>query len=60
MLNYRRKSHRARSPSNKSDSLCIVEVSNKIIRAFLTLISDKKEITTVSIICNKVISNSII
>ncbi|KCZ78374.1 hypothetical protein H311_00594 [Anncaliia algerae PRA109] len=60
MLNYKCKSHRGRSPSNKSDSLCIVEVSNKIIRAFATLISDKKESTIVPIICNQVASNSII
>ncbi|KCZ80748.1 hypothetical protein H312_01847, partial [Anncaliia algerae PRA339] len=60
LLNYKCKSHRGRSPSNKSDSLCIVEVSNKIIRAFSNLISDKKEITIVPIICNKVVSNLII
>ncbi|KCZ75046.1 hypothetical protein H311_03983 [Anncaliia algerae PRA109] len=42
MLNYRRRSHRGRSPSNKLDFLCIVEVSNKIIIAFPTLFPTKK------------------
>ena len=34
MLNYKCKSHRGRSPGNRTDSLCIVEVTNKITRAF--------------------------
>ncbi|KCZ75824.1 hypothetical protein H311_03189 [Anncaliia algerae PRA109] len=42
MLNYKCKSHRGRSPSNKPEYLCIVEVSNNITRDFATLISDKK------------------
>ncbi|KCZ75610.1 hypothetical protein H311_03410 [Anncaliia algerae PRA109] len=58
MLNYKCKSHRGRSPSNKSDSLCIVEVETKIIGAYFTIIPDKKESTIVPIICSQVASNS--
>ncbi|KCZ73838.1 hypothetical protein H311_05202, partial [Anncaliia algerae PRA109] len=42
----------------KSDSLCIVEVETKIIRAYSTIIPDKKESTIVPIICSQVASNS--
>ncbi|KCZ75988.1 hypothetical protein H311_03023 [Anncaliia algerae PRA109] len=28
MLNYKAKSHRGRSPGNKTDAICIVEISN--------------------------------
>lgn len=34
MLNYKAKSHRGRSPTNKSDALCIVETKEKITRFF--------------------------
>ena len=32
MLNYKCKSHRGRSPTNKTDVLCIVEIAEKITR----------------------------
>ncbi|KCZ81208.1 hypothetical protein H312_01354 [Anncaliia algerae PRA339] len=60
MLNYKCKSHRGRSPENKTDSLCIVEVSDKILRAYATIISKKKETTIIPIIRNQVASNSMI
>ncbi|KCZ78321.1 hypothetical protein H311_00648 [Anncaliia algerae PRA109] len=60
MLNYKCKSHRDRSSTNKTDSLCIVEVGDKIIRAFATTIPDKKESTLLSIICTQVANNSVI
>ncbi|KAG0437035.1 hypothetical protein DMUE_3914, partial [Dictyocoela muelleri] len=34
MLNYKCKSHRGRSPENRTDALCIIEVGSRILRAF--------------------------
>ncbi|KAM0687620.1 hypothetical protein COBT_001137 [Conglomerata obtusa] len=42
MLNYKAKSHRGRSPNNKTNSLCIEEVDLKITRVYATVIHDKK------------------
>ncbi|KCZ78227.1 hypothetical protein H311_00749, partial [Anncaliia algerae PRA109] len=41
MLNYKCKSHSLRSPSNKTDSLCILEFENKITHVFATCIPNK-------------------
>ncbi|KCZ77900.1 hypothetical protein H311_01083 [Anncaliia algerae PRA109] len=60
ILNYKCKSHRGRSPSNKTDSLCIIEFENKITRVFATCIPNKKAETLIPIICRQVASNSII
>jgi transposase-like protein len=60
MLNYKCKSHRGRSPSNRTDSLCIVEVRNGITRAFACVIPDKTASTLIPIICSQVASNSTI
>ncbi|KCZ80795.1 hypothetical protein H312_01802 [Anncaliia algerae PRA339] len=60
MLNFKVRSHRGRSPRNKTDSLCIVEVKDKITRAYAIIIPNKKQETLVPIICDQVASNSII
>ena len=60
MLNYKCKSHRGRSPTNKTDALCIVEFKDKITRVFASIIPNKKQETIVPIICAQVASNSII
>lgn len=59
-LNYKVKSHRGRSPTNRTDSLCIVEVRSSITRAFATVIPNKKASTIIPIICSQVASNSTI
>ena len=43
MLNYKCKSHRGRSPENRTDSLCIVECRNSITKAFACIIPNKKK-----------------
>lgn len=60
MLNYKCKSHRGRSPGNRTDALCIVEVDSKITRAFASVIPNKKESTLVPIIVNQVCDSSVI
>lgn len=60
MLNYKFKSHRGRSPQNKTDSLCIIEYKDKTERAFARIIPNKKERTIVPIICIQAANNSII
>ncbi|KCZ75793.1 hypothetical protein H311_03220 [Anncaliia algerae PRA109] len=60
MLNYKCKSHRGLLPENITDSSCIVEVSSKIQGAYATIIPNRKEITIIPVICNKVASNSMI
>ncbi|KCZ78978.1 hypothetical protein H312_03640, partial [Anncaliia algerae PRA339] len=61
MLNFKCKSHRGRSPHNRTDALVIAEVlSNKISRVFATIISDKSQSTLVPIIVSQVAANSII
>ncbi|KAG0437724.1 hypothetical protein DMUE_3528 [Dictyocoela muelleri] len=60
MLNYKAKSHRGRSPSNKTDAICIIEFENNIKRVFATVIENKDEFTLVPIICSQVAANSII
>ena len=60
MLNYKVKSHRGRSPTNRTDSLCIVETDGNIKRAFACVIPNKRASTLVPIICSQVASNSMI
>lgn len=61
MLNYKCKSHRGRSSTNKTDALCIAELVNrKITRLFATTIPNKEERTFVPIICKQVAANSVI
>ena len=60
MLNFKVKSHRGRSSTNKTNSLFIVEFDNHITKCFAKIIPDKKESSLVPIICSQVASNSII
>ncbi|KCZ79507.1 hypothetical protein H312_03107 [Anncaliia algerae PRA339] len=60
MLNFKCKSHRGRSPSNKTDALCIVEVGQKITRAFAKIIPNKKIETILPIIISQVMPGSLI
>ena len=41
MLNYKCKSHRGRSPTNRTDALCIVEYNGEISRVFARFIPNK-------------------
>ena len=50
MLNYKCKSHRGRSPSNRTDALCIVEVRHGIKRAYACIIPNKESSTLIPII----------
>lgn len=61
MLNYGCKSHRGRSPENKSDSISIVEIGEQgIERCFAQVIQNKKSATLVPIILNNVVHGAII
>lgn len=61
MLNHSIKAHRGRSPTNKTDSLCIVECeSGRIKRCFARVIPNKTQATIVPIILSQVCANSII
>ncbi|KCZ78689.1 hypothetical protein H311_00273 [Anncaliia algerae PRA109] len=60
MLNFKCKSHRGRSPSNKTDALCIVEVGQKITRAFAKIIPNKKIETILPIVISQVMPGSVI
>ncbi|KCZ80992.1 hypothetical protein H312_01597 [Anncaliia algerae PRA339] len=42
MLNFKCKSHRGRSPENRTDSLCIVEYNGNIKRVFAQIIPNKE------------------
>jgi hypothetical protein len=53
-LNYKVKDHRGRSPVNKTDALCIVEVEEHITRAFSCFIENKKAETLIPIITDNV------
>ena len=55
MLNYKCKSHRGRSATNRTDALCIIEFSDKITRVIASCIENKSAITIYPIICNTVI-----
>lgn len=60
MLNFKCKSHRGRSPGNKTDALCMVEIFNQIERVYAVVIQNKKAETIIPIICNSVAPNSTI
>jgi transposase-like protein len=60
MLNYRCKSHRGRSPSNRTDAICIVEVRSAICRVLAEVIHDKSASTLLPIIIRRVLSGSTI
>ena len=60
MLNYKCKSHRGRSPGNRTDALAIVDFMNQITRAFAFVIQNKMSSTLVPIIMAQVASGSII
>ncbi|KAG0438093.1 hypothetical protein DMUE_3309 [Dictyocoela muelleri] len=60
MRNYKCKSHRGRSSTNRTDALCIVEVINGISRGFAKVISDKTRKTILPIILSQVTPNSTI
>ncbi|KCZ75589.1 hypothetical protein H311_03431, partial [Anncaliia algerae PRA109] len=57
MLNFKCKSHRGRSPLNRTDSLCIVEFENKVTRVYATCIPNRRAETLIPIICRQVASN---
>ncbi|KCZ81782.1 hypothetical protein H312_00822 [Anncaliia algerae PRA339] len=54
MLNFKVKSHRGRSPANRTDALCIIEYNKTITKCFATCIRDKSHETILPII-NKVV-----
>ena len=58
MMNFKIKSHRGRAPSNKTDSLCIVECNPNITRVYARVIPDKKASTIVPHIINQVAANT--
>ena len=60
MLNYKCKSHRRRSSSNRTDALCIVEVRHGIKRAYACIIPNKESATLIPIIQKYVYSGSVI
>ena len=60
MLNYKCKSHRGRSSSNRTDALCIVEVRHGIKRAYACIIPNKESATLIPIIQKYVYSGSVI
>lgn len=59
-LNFAIKSHRGRSPSNKTDAICIVEFNGHISRVYARTIPDKRAETLYSHIEAQVEANSII
>ncbi|KAG0441583.1 hypothetical protein DMUE_0937 [Dictyocoela muelleri] len=59
-LNFKVKSHRGRSATNKTDAICIVELNEKITRAYACVIPNKKASTMIPIICDNVASGSTI
>lgn len=61
MLNYKCKSHRGRSTSNKTDAITIVEVKNGVTtKVHAEIIIDKSINTIMPIILNKVITGTTI
>ena len=61
MMNYKCKSHRGRSPLNRTDSLCMVEIrGGKILRCLALVIPDKSSATISQIILNNVTYGSVI
>ena len=62
MMNYKCKSHRGRSPDNKTDALCMVEVDQDghITRVFAKVISDKRAETIIPLIIRNAVYGSTI
>jgi transposase-like protein len=60
MLNYKCKSHRWRSPANKTDAMCIVECRPHISKVWAEVIPDKRATTILPIIADHVLTNSTI
>ncbi|KAG0442550.1 hypothetical protein DMUE_0193 [Dictyocoela muelleri] len=60
MFNYKVKSHRDRSPGNRTDSLCIIKFDGEIIRVSAYIINNKEEEKIVIIICSQVACNTTI
>ncbi|KAG0439310.1 hypothetical protein DMUE_2518 [Dictyocoela muelleri] len=60
MLNFKVKSHRGRSPQNRTDELAIIEYDEGIKCVFACTIDAKTEEYIVLIICSQVASNSTI
>ena len=61
MLNYKCKSNRGRSSTNRTDGICIVEVrSSAITRVWAEIIPNKSISTMLPIICEHVLSGSTI
>lgn len=58
MLNYKCKSHRGRSPTNRSDALVIVEKVQQVTRIFACIIGNKRAETILPIIQNNVAAGS--
>ena len=56
-MNFKCKSHRGRSPLNRTDALCIVEVDSEghISRAFAKVIPNKKAETIISLFLKNVL-----
>ncbi|KAG0436669.1 hypothetical protein DMUE_4109 [Dictyocoela muelleri] len=51
-LNLEVKSHKGRSATNKTDAICIIELKEKIKRAYACVIPNKKASTMILIICD--------
>ena len=60
MMNYKCKSHRGRSPRNRTDAFCIVEFRNNITCAFATTIPNKTSAVVVPIIIRQIANGSTI
>lgn len=60
MMNFKCKSHRGRSPENKTDAISIVECINGITRAYAQVIPNKEAATLIPIICSQVAPYSVI
>ncbi|KCZ79042.1 hypothetical protein H312_03574, partial [Anncaliia algerae PRA339] len=52
--NYRCKSHRGRSPHNRTDAITIVEFKNNMTRAFAKTISNEEDATLLPIIMKQI------
>lgn len=60
MLNFKCKSHRGRSPTNRTDSISIIEFGSFTTRVFAKVIPNKESATLIPIICSQVAANSTI
>ncbi len=58
MLNYKCKSHRGRSATNKTSAICIVEVADSITKVWAEVIVNKKVETIYPIIFQRVVSGT--